>query len=151
MTHYESLRQRIIDLINETYKAEVGDRVYYASRSYKSTHNEGTIAELRTPESRNSFKIKWDDDEKIDTWEVQYGASSPVGCNFCLLRNKAIIDATFVEMEELSNAINRINFRQFIRDINAEMTDAELMKKHVLNKNEYDYIIDSPHIKYAFS
>lgn len=145
MSKVEELREKITLLINRTYTAKIGDKVY----DYKNAKRIGEITEIR-PNQWSSHKIKWEDGKEENN-SIRYGGTPDIGCNYCVLSSKDAIDACWLEIGIIESAIERLNWQQFLSDIRRDMSDFQLKTKHKLTDDEYEAIIDSPHIKYAFS
>lgn len=145
MSKVEELRGKIILLINETHQANIGDKIY----DNKKPERIGVITEIR-PERWSSHRVKWDDG-KEENHCIRDGGTPYISCNYCLLSSKDEINACWKEIGDIESAIGRLNWKQFISDIKRDMSDADLKIRHKLTDDEYEAIIDSPHLKYAFS
>lgn len=145
MSKVEELRDKITLLINKTYTAKIGDKVY----DHKNVNRIGEITKIK-PNRWSDHRIKWKD-ENEDTQSIRYGGTPYISCNYCVLSSKDEIDACWSEINTIESAINRLNWKQFLSDIKADMNDLELKIKYKLTDDEHEAIMDSPHIKYAFS
>lgn len=158
--YHEELQSEMVRLINTAYDLEVGDRVYNNDKYSEHKGKFGKVISFYEKDWRKADKpsligkpyIKWEGEDKVEDYPstIKYSGDSTIGYNIM----KADIIDEFEKVKEeyfkLINITNTLNISKAIKDLKNEISDEEFKSKYNLNDKEYEYLLDSPEVRFAF-
>lgn len=159
--YHKELQSKMLKLINTVYKLKVGDRVYNNDDYSKHKGKFGTVVSFYEKDWRKAEKpyligkpyIKWDGEDSVDKQPSLLQNGSGTFFDYKIMKVDVMEEYEKIKDEyfKLISVTKRLKMEDVIKDLKNEISKEDLKSKYNLTEHEYDYLLDSPEVRFAFS
>jgi hypothetical protein len=140
----DTLKSEYMGLANEVYCCNIGDKVYHLIDKVS-----GTVT--ARPEW-TKLTIKWNDNFGSTSETIQTSQGGIHSFNIVLKKNVLKLEGIKSKIKKIQSITNRIDISDLVYYIKQDiLTTEQLKKKFDVTDDEWDYLMDSPEIRFAFS
>lgn len=159
--YHEELQNEMIRIINTAFDLEKGDRVYNNDNHSEHKGKYGTVVSFYEKDWRKAEKpsligrpyIKWDGEESVENYpsSIKHSGGGMLDYNIMKVDVMDEFEKVKNEYHDIISITDKINMKEVIQDLKNEIPSEEFKSKYNLTENQYNYLLDSPEVRYAFS